>query len=161
MKLSERLLLAIATEREKLTTAGAANAGFEESQRVRFRPLRAALQQLAESIASGYVRLRLADSSAELELKDGNFQSGVVTWWWVRPKWECVPGLEFSHWREAPGFEVTESQFYHGSTLDVYTKGIDFVGDTEVMNYLIDQVAIILAQYQNYPHGTAATGNKR
>src|ERR1700693_641852 len=80
MGIKEELENLIQAERERLEARDQQHGSFHEIQRSRFAPLRAVLQELAEAVEPTYVRLRLHDSSALLELGDergGHFRTAL------------------------------------------------------------------------------------
>ncbi len=152
MGLKEELERLIDAERGKLEARDREHSVFHDVQRSRFAPLRAALNELAQAVAATYLRLRLHDSSALLELgheRDGRFHTELRCE--IQPNFETDSPADrgASLFREAPGYRIEETQYFEYPEYDTSEHSAVFDDESTVAEHLAQKIAEHVAHRQH------------
>ena len=144
MGLKEELENLIRAARENLEARDQKHSAFHDIQRARFAPLAAALSELAQAVEGAYLRLRLHDSSALLELgdeRDGHFHTDLRCE--VQPNFETDFPADrgASLFREAPGYRIEETQYFEYPEYDTSEHTAVFDEESKVAEYLAQKIA--------------------
>lgn len=109
MSLKDEIDKLISAERELLKTGDVKKQEFAEQQRMRFRPLRAALEEVLKAVDSSYFMAEFRDEQVTIDLIQTIAGSPETCRRWTiepasAPNLECEPGDAFFEAR--PGFTV-------------------------------------------------------
>lgn len=131
----------IQAEREKIAHRDKQQADYHQRQRDRFVPLRAILNEIAESIDPKYLESKIGDDSARFEMKRDAH-------WSIQPNYDIRFGADSdeSRFYEMPGFKVEETVYYIN---DVAEDSKTFTNENEVAEYLIKKITEKVAHYRH------------
>jgi hypothetical protein len=142
----------VGMERAKLESAARRHAEFPERQQQRFRPLQLLLEELGASVDGRFLRIRMEDSGATVEVgkpkPDASFFATDMQWQ-LRPNYS----LHFSAsardylFNEEPGFRVAETRCPRFPADDAFTTILLFETETQVIEHLVQMVAKRIAEY--------------
>lgn len=158
MSLKEEIENLILQEQKKLATRERKENEFHARQRQRFAPLRKVLDELLISVESAYLRGRISDQSATIEvgksIHSGSFETDI--------RWEIEPNFGTSlsakkHeglFYEEAGFRVEETEYfhslelYHPESADPSERTHIFATESQACEYLGKKVAEKVAFYR-------------
>lgn len=157
MSLKEEIEKLIQMEQRKLATSERKENDFRARQQQRFAPLRKVLDELLISVESRYLRGRISDQSATIEVGktlSGSFETDI--------RWEIEPNFGTSlsakkqegRFREEAGFRVEETEYFHSLELfhpesaDPSEQTHIFATESQVGEYLAKKVAKKVAFYR-------------
>ena len=128
------------------------NESFRVGQTARFQPLRSLLNELLASIEPEYIKAKILEDRATIEVSHDNDNSSRITWeiepnfniqarkeeYWSLNLWQHKVSLE-----EAPGFKVKERQ---GEDRE---RALEFKTTDEVIHCLAPGIAKRVAFYRH------------
>ena len=135
----------IAAERETLAKLDIERLNFQEQRKAHFLPLRAVLEEMIKAVDPAYLRVRLEDEQATIEVGDrGNrFEADIE---WLISSWpdESPDGEELEQWV----FSMVETTILSYSK-EHMLKRYKFETAEEVVQHLVKKVAEQIAKYQH------------
>jgi hypothetical protein len=124
-----------------------------EQHHKRFQPMRALLEELAQSVEPCYLKVDIYEGLAKLELREPNRMNWDIRWH-VAPNHNYVPGIVIPK----PGIRVEEQRNYWIlPDPDISEKLHIFANEQEAMTYLVTEIAKKVASYRY----SASSANKR
>jgi hypothetical protein len=158
MSLRNEVEKLIQIEREKIAARERKHDDYHSRQRERFAAIRPVLQELVDSIETGYIRARIDDDLARLDVGKNNdrcFETDIR--WEVQPNFgiRAEADKDGGLFYEEPGFRVDETQHYH--SLELFHPGsgsaserkLIFPNESQTCEYLITKIVEKVAFYQH------------
>ncbi len=152
MSLKDEIEKLIRAEQANLENRDNKHAAYHQRQRDRFASLRVVLEEISASIDSRYLKSRIDDYSATIEL--GRTEGST---WSTDTHWKIQPDCEFDMWAKAgeslihekPGFKL-EEMVYHGSPdYGVSEKSQNLPNEQAISQYLIKKITDKVAHYRH------------
>jgi len=154
MSLKDEIEKLIRIEQEKIDAREQKHHEYQERQRQRFALVRTILQGITDSIEGVYIRTRIDDDTARIELGMSNgdyFETDIQ--WQVQPNFgtRCSASKDEGLFYEEAGFRVEETQYYH--SLPEYHGPSEhthiFPTESQTCEYLAAKSAEKVAQYRH------------
>lgn len=147
MGLKEEIDKLIKEERQTLERKDRKLADHRQRKREQFQPLRRILEEMEESLKSPYLRLKVRDSHAILEIGQQKGKSFLPD---IRLEVEPESKIEHGEFIDSENFRVEERQYYRNvPDADISDRVFSFDSQQEVADYLMQKVAKEIAFYDH------------
>jgi len=150
MSLKNEIEKIIQAERKKLKIQDEKSNEFFQRKKERFKPMTVLLKEVADSFENEYLEIEIYDDSARIEVgkrKDEVFDHRIT--WTVEPNSGCslTHQEDGTLFYDEPGFKMEENLWL---TDDVIEKNLTFETEQETVEYLIKEIAKIVAQQRHW-----------
>jgi len=152
MSLKDEIEKLIRAEQTNLENRDHKHADYHQRQRDRFASLRVVLEEISASIDSGYLKSRIGDNSATIELgrtEDSSWSTDIC--WRIEPNYDVRFGAKAgeSLFHEKPGFKLEETEYYRFPEYDISEKTQDLPDEQAISQYLIKKITDKVAHYRH------------
>jgi hypothetical protein len=162
MSLKDEIDKLIAAERETLEKQAVEFRTYREKQKAHFLPLRAVLEEMIKAIDPAYLRVRLEDEEATIEVVNPKMNRlNSELFWSIGSGWVDDLPDEEELLEEHRVFSLVEMS-RHELYLDVepLSKVFKFQTTAEVIQHLLKQIAKQIARYQQIEESSCKLNSK-